>query len=166
MAAPPPPPPAAAPAPPPPAPKPAAQAAAASSGSLADELAKKTKGKLDQGVVDFVEMKELPEGVVLREVERRQCKRCEAMIAVDEYAHHQTNHTSLILPFLYLGGERNAHNLKELTVRTNIGLILNVTWEAAEQYPDKFVYKRINISDKAHEPIVEHFDEAFEFIGT
>jgi hypothetical protein len=139
--------------------------ASSGGGSLMDELAKKTKGKLDQGVVDFVEVKELPEGYVKREVEKRKCKRCEAMIAVDEYSHHQTNHTSLILPFLYLGGERNAHNLKELTVRTNISYIINVTWEAAEKYPDQFKYKRINISDKAHEPIVEHFEDAFQFIG-
>jgi len=106
----------------------------------------------------------LPEGNVAREVERKKCKRCEAMIDIVEFDHHQTNNTSMILPFLYLGGERNAHNLKELTVRTNIGFILNVTWEAAEQYPDQFKYKRVTISDKAAEPISDHFEEVFEFI--
>jgi dual specificity MAP kinase phosphatase len=97
-------------------------------------------------------------------LERTQCPRCEAMILSAEFSTHQTNHSSLILPFLYLGAERNAHNIKELTYRTNITFILNVSWEAAETYPDQFVYKRIPISDKADEPIALHFKEAFEFI--
>jgi len=47
----------------------------------------------------------------------------------------------------------------------NVTHILNVTAEVADSFPpDKFVYKRIAISDMPSTRILDHFDDAFQFI--
>ena len=48
---------------------------------------------------------------------------------------------------LYLGGERNAHNHKELTYRCGVGAVLNVAWEVGCHFPTECVYLKMPFSD-------------------
>jgi|TARA_B100000780_G_scaffold33764_1_gene21122 hypothetical protein len=48
---------------------------------------------------------------------------------------------------MYLGGERNAHNHKELTYRTQVGFILNAAWEVGNFYPNEFEYLKLPFQD-------------------
>ena len=43
--------------------------------------------------------------------------------------------------------------------------ILNMSWEAANFFPDDFVYMKLTISDYKDQKIFEHFNAGFEFIG-
>ncbi|ELT90062.1 hypothetical protein CAPTEDRAFT_126354, partial [Capitella teleta] len=49
--------------------------------------------------------------------------------------------------------------------RYKVTHILNVTSEVECSYQDRFIYKRIPIADLPSTRIVQHFDEAFEFIN-
>jgi hypothetical protein len=157
MSYPPPPPPApAALAPPPPPPTQCTGGA-----GLASEFSSKVK------ITEAVEVDEEKLAAVLaapRIVRGFKCKRCEKLIPELDFSSHHTSHSNLILPFLFLGAERNSKNLKELTIRTQVSFILNVTWEAADHHPELFTYKRLLISDYKDQRIADFFDEAFEFI--
>jgi len=87
------------------------------------------------------------------------------------------SHSSEILPWLYLGGHRNAENEKELTVRTGITHILNVAHECNMDYRPRevwesynhergatSVYKKISWLDLPEQRIDGTLDEALEFI--
>jgi len=64
---------------------------------------------------------------------RVQCPRCDQQVYDWDLASHETSHSSEIIPgFLYLGGERNARNEKEMTSRLNISHVINVAWEVGE----------------------------------
>ena len=69
------------------------------------------------------------EGLTTPSAARQQCPVCEMYLPMGELASHGTAHASKITDNLFLGAERNAHNLKELTVRRNVKRILNVAWE-------------------------------------
>jgi len=93
-----------------------------------------------------------------------ECPRCHQLIYEFDRSSHSTSHSSEILPFLYLGGERNASNKTELTLRTHITHILNVAWEVANFYPDLFIYQNYSISDYSDQNISEILDDAVLFI--
>uniref|UniRef100_A0A8C1T6J8 Dual specificity protein phosphatase 10 n=1 Tax=Cyprinus carpio TaxID=7962 RepID=A0A8C1T6J8_CYPCA len=70
-----------------------------------------------------------------------------------------------ILPFLYLGNERDAQDL-ELMQHMDIGFILNVTTHLPLYHYELglFKYKRLPASDSNKQNLRQYFEEAFEFI--
>ena len=72
---------------------------------------------------------------------------------------------SPILPFLYLGNERDAdsNNLDQL----DITYVLSIESSQLSTGCQKLgvVYKRLNAGDSYHQNLKQHFEEAFEFIG-
>lgn len=97
-------------------------------------------------------------------VDSFRCPRCLAMISNADKDSHANSHSSLILPFLFLGGERNAKNLVELTTRTQISHIINMAWECANAFPEQFVYSNFRLSDYSYENIFEIFEAAADTI--
>ncbi len=97
---------------------------------------------------------------------RIRCVRCEQLISASQIESHADSHSSQISRFLFLGGDRNAKNLKELQVRTRITHIVNMAWECANHYPNAFTYANFRISDHSFENIFEVLEEAVDFIGT
>lgn len=93
-----------------------------------------------------------------------QCERCESWFFSDDIASHMNSHSSQILDWLYLGGYRNSSNFKELTVRTQVGYILNVSIECRNTFPGEFVYKKYDLEDTHAQEISQHFEEASEFL--
>lgn len=71
-----------------------------------------------------------------------------------------------VLPFLYLGNERDAQDLDQMQ-RLNIGYILNVTTHLPLYLYDlgMFKYKRLPATDSNKQNLRQYFEEAFEFIG-
>ncbi len=67
---------------------------------------------------------------------------------------------------LVQGGERNAHNHKELTYRTTVVGVLNLAWEVPNFFPQEFRYMNVAISDDSAEDIAHAFDEMADFIDT
>ena len=70
------------------------------------------------------------------------CPRCkrETRKADLDSGTHMASHTAMVTPYLYLGGERNAHNHKELSYRTSCGFILNMSWQSPNYFPEEFEY--------------------------
>ncbi|XP_051952241.1 dual specificity protein phosphatase 10 [Xyrauchen texanus] len=70
-----------------------------------------------------------------------------------------------ILPFLFLGNERDAQDLEQMQ-RMNIGYILNVTTHLPLFHYDQghFNYKRLPATDSNKQNLRQYFEEAFEFI--
>ncbi|XP_026855600.2 dual specificity protein phosphatase 10 isoform X1 [Electrophorus electricus] len=70
-----------------------------------------------------------------------------------------------VLPFLYLGNERDAQDLDQMQ-RMNIGYILNVTTHLPLYHYDLglFSYKRLPATDSNKQNLRQYFEEAFEFI--
>lgn len=70
-----------------------------------------------------------------------------------------------ILPFLYLGNERDAQDLRQLQ-RGGVGFILNVTTHLPLYHYDSglFCYKRLPATDSNKQNLRQYFEEAFEFI--
>ncbi len=62
-------------------------------------------------------------------------------------------HSSEILNWLFLGGETNASNHKELKVRTEVTHILNVACEAGCFFKEDFITKKIDMRDAIDEDI-------------
>lgn len=131
------------------------------SSKFVSELLETTKQRKAKAFIDKTETKQRTPSKQLVKVK---CERCSAKIIESQFVSHLSNHSSMILPYLYLGGERNAHNLIELTERTRIGYILNVSWESACKYPDRFEYKRIDISDHGDQDMVSILEDAVSFI--
>lgn len=74
-----------------------------------------------------------------------------------------------IFPFLYLGNESDAKDLEKLD-ELGIYHILNVTknipfYDQNQEKSKKFSFKRISVNDSTGESLMQHFDEAFSFIG-
>ena len=84
--------------------------------SMLLELKTLTKHVVDLNVVEEANIPEWYADVDVSNIERIQCPRlhCTAQVEKDNLESHLTNHCSEILPYLFLGGERNAKNLKEL----------------------------------------------------
>ncbi|XP_058016588.1 dual specificity protein phosphatase 10-like isoform X1 [Ahaetulla prasina] len=72
---------------------------------------------------------------------------------------------SPILPFLYLGNERDAQNL-EILLHLNVGHVLNVTTHLPLYHADsgRLHYKRLPATDNNRQDLRQYFEEAFEFI--
>lgn len=72
---------------------------------------------------------------------------------------------SPILPFLYLGNERDAQDL-DLLQRLNIGYVVNVTTHLPLYHVNSGLrYKRLPATDNSKQNLRQYFEEVFEFIG-
>ncbi|KAL8583539.1 hypothetical protein ACOMHN_054855 [Nucella lapillus] len=76
----------------------------------------------------------------------------------------ETATASRVLPFLYLGNERDAGELDRLR-RHNITYVLNVTAHVPQYWQAHGIhYKRIPASDSAQQNLKQYFEEAIEYI--
>ncbi|XP_052058238.1 dual specificity protein phosphatase 10-like isoform X2 [Mytilus californianus] len=76
----------------------------------------------------------------------------------------ETATASQILPFLYLGNERDASNLQRLR-ELNISHILNITSNIPKYFENQGIkYKRLPASDSGCQNLRQYFDEAIQFI--
>lgn len=76
----------------------------------------------------------------------------------------ETATVSQVLPFLYLGNERDAAELERLR-RHNITYVLNVTAHVPQYWHAHGIrYKRIPASDSAQQNLKQYFEEAIEYI--
>lgn len=73
---------------------------------------------------------------------------------------------SPILPFLFLGNERDAQDL-DLLLRLNIGYVVNVTTHLPLYHLGCGLvrYKRLPATDNSKQNLRQYFEEVFEFIG-
>ncbi|XP_077597236.1 uncharacterized protein LOC144212917 [Stigmatopora nigra] len=71
---------------------------------------------------------------------------------------------SAILPFLFLGNERDAQDL-DLLFRLNIGFVVNVTTHLPLYHLKSGLhYKRLPATDNSRQNLRQYFEEVFEFI--
>ncbi|KPP67050.1 hypothetical protein Z043_114411 [Scleropages formosus] len=72
---------------------------------------------------------------------------------------------SPILPFLFLGNERDAQDL-DLLLRLNVGFVVNVTTHLPLYHLDSGLirYKRLPATDNSKQNLRQYFEEVFEFI--
>ncbi|KAM4620271.1 dual specificity protein phosphatase 10 [Polymixia lowei] len=72
---------------------------------------------------------------------------------------------SPILPFLFLGNERDAQDL-DLLLRLNIGYVVNVTTHLPLYHLNSGLvrYKRLPATDNSKQNLHQYFEEVFEFI--
>lgn len=72
---------------------------------------------------------------------------------------------SLILPFLFLGNEKDAQDLACM-ITLNIGHVLNITTHLPLYHADSGAlrYKRLPATDNSKQDLRQYFEEAFEFI--
>ncbi|XP_028323440.1 uncharacterized protein LOC114476249 [Gouania willdenowi] len=71
---------------------------------------------------------------------------------------------SPILPFLYLGNERDAQDL-DLLLRLNIGYVVNITTHLPLYHVTSGLrYKRLPATDNSKQNLRQYFEEVFEFI--
>uniref|UniRef100_A0A8D3BCE4 protein-tyrosine-phosphatase n=1 Tax=Scophthalmus maximus TaxID=52904 RepID=A0A8D3BCE4_SCOMX len=71
---------------------------------------------------------------------------------------------SAILPFLFLGNERDAQDL-DLLLRLNIGYVVNVTTHLPLYHVNSGLrYKRLPATDNSKQNLRQYFEEVFEFI--
>ncbi|KAK6477689.1 dual specificity protein phosphatase 10-like [Huso huso] len=72
---------------------------------------------------------------------------------------------SPILPFLFLGNERDALDLERM-LRLGIGFVVNVTTHLPLYHLDSGLlrYKRLPATDSSKQNLQQYFEEAFEFI--
>ncbi|KAM6435213.1 dual specificity protein phosphatase 10-like isoform 1-T4 [Liasis olivaceus] len=72
---------------------------------------------------------------------------------------------SPILPFLFLGNEKDAQNLEKM-LHLNVGHVLNVTTHLPLYHADsgRLRYKRLPATDSNRQDLRQYFEEAFEFI--
>lgn len=73
---------------------------------------------------------------------------------------------SAILPFLFLGNERDAQDL-DLLLRLNVGYVVNVTTHLPLYHVSTGLvrYKRLPATDNSKQNLRQYFEEVFEFIG-
>lgn len=145
---------------------PTAVKASISSGGITttEELARKLKKTEERDPDSAIEAYGDPGSKKENREGKVQCKRCESWIYEDEMSSHMNSHSTQILDWLYLGGFRNSSNHKELTVRTNIGYILNVSVECQNSFPEQFVYKKYELEDHPSQDLTPYFEEACEFL--
>ncbi|XP_042296175.1 dual specificity protein phosphatase 10-like isoform X2 [Sceloporus undulatus] len=72
---------------------------------------------------------------------------------------------SPILPFLFLGNEKDAQDLERM-LSLNVGHVLNVTTHLPLYHADsgRLRYKRLPATDNNRQDLRQYFEEAFEFI--
>jgi len=129
-----------------------------------EELASRMRRTEDVNPESMLESYGNPESKKDNRENKVQCQRCENWFFEDDLASHMNSHSSQILEWLYLGGYRNSSNYKELTVRTQIGYILNVSIECQNSFPGEFLYKKYELEDTPAQDIIQHFEEASEFL--
>ncbi|XP_055331062.1 protein phosphatase Slingshot homolog 1-like [Paramacrobiotus metropolitanus] len=76
----------------------------------------------------------------------------------------QMDSASEIFDHLYLGTEWNAGNLEELR-KKGIELVLNVTTEINNFFPNLFHYQNIRVNDTEEEDMLQHWERAFRYIA-
>lgn len=69
-----------------------------------------------------------------------------------------------IINNIYLGSAINAARFYELHDDYNIGVIINVTKEISNYYPEQFIYKNYDVSDVNTDSIIHFLEEAYDFI--
>lgn len=71
-----------------------------------------------------------------------------------------------VLSHLVLGSEKDASNM-EVLKSFNISYILNITARCPNYFEasGQFKYKRISANDTGTQKLIDHFEEAFQFIG-
>jgi protein-tyrosine phosphatase len=89
------------------------------------------------------------ENEVKPDVPMRVCGRTGLRVRSDQWEGHVSALSAEIMPYLYLGGERNAHNHKELTYRTHVGFVLNAAWEVPNFFRDQLEYLHLPFQDFA-----------------
>jgi protein-tyrosine phosphatase len=129
-----------------------------------EELANRLRKTEDVNPDAMIESYGNPETKKDNKENKVQCQRCENWFFEDDLASHMNSHSSQILEWLYLGGYRNSSNFKELTVRTQIGYILNVSIECQNSFPGEFIYKKYDLEDTPGQDISQHFEEASEYL--
>eukprot|EP01094_Clydonella_sp_ATCC50884_P018907 TRINITY_DN3589_c0_g1_i1.p1 TRINITY_DN3589_c0_g1~~TRINITY_DN3589_c0_g1_i1.p1 ORF type:complete len:287 (+),score=114.47 TRINITY_DN3589_c0_g1_i1:62-922(+) len=177
--------------PPPPSMLPPMKAAKKSKGSSNSDITSMLGQKVDRAAEEpDLEAHKLVTTDILPKIV---CPRCEQKLLEDEYPSHKDAHSSEIIPcFLFLGSMQNAHNKKELTVRTGITDILNLAEEVEnvfekcregcvccgggvdcngsgerpvdESVPLLFKYHTFRIKDRRGENIYPLFDELYELL--
>mmetsp|Transcript_80191 Transcript_80191/g.231642 ORF Transcript_80191/g.231642 Transcript_80191/m.231642 type:complete len:307 (+) Transcript_80191:81-1001(+) len=85
-----------------------------------------------------------------------QCPRCEKQVLVSMRDSHMSAHSSEILPWLFLGGTRNADNGRELTIRTGITHVLNVAHETNMDHDARAEWEAYN-KDKGRPCVYQKF---------
>ncbi|XP_013407671.1 dual specificity protein phosphatase 10 isoform X2 [Lingula anatina] len=82
----------------------------------------------------------------------------------DQEVDIENTTATAILPFLYLGNERDAADLQRLK-DLNITYVLNVTSHIPYQHEHQGIkYKRLPASDSCQQNLTQYFQEAFDFI--
>ena len=89
------------------------------------------------------------ENEVKVDVPTRVCGRTGMRIRIDQWDSHLSSLSAEITPYMFLGGERNAHNHKELTYRTRVGFVLNAAWEVPNFFRDQLEYLHLPFQDFA-----------------
>lgn len=72
---------------------------------------------------------------------------------------------SLILPYLYLGGESAASD-KEALQAAGVEVIVNCSNEIENEFPDDFTYMELDLEDTHNCNIKGHFDNVYEILKT
>lgn len=96
------------------------------------------------------------EGIPAQEYDKSnwvQCGRCQKLVEPSFLRAHMELHSSEILPWLYLGGDINASNYEELTIRTGINVILNCARETGNFYPEELEYHNLYMEDNANQDL-------------
>ena len=94
------------------------------------------------------------------------CTRTGDKIRKDQWESYSNSLSTEIKPYLFLGGERNAGNHKELGYRTNCGFVLNLAWEVANFFPGEFEYLKMFLSDFSDNAtdLYAQLDQAIAFV--
>ena len=94
------------------------------------------------------------------------CPRTGDKIRKDMWESYSNSLSTEIKSYLFLGGERNAGNHKELGYRTHCGFVLNLAWEVANFFPGEFEYLKMFLSDFSDnaKQLFEQLDQAIAFI--
>jgi hypothetical protein len=136
---------------------------------LQSELLKKNKHRVEKGVLEWTDeqiaQNALTAGKSTRDVPCTQCTRCEMQVETAHLTSHMSCHSTEILDnFLYLGGERNAHNRKELMERTRVTHVVNMACEVANFFSKEIKYASYPIADHSETNITLVFETATAFI--
>lgn len=110
-----------------------------SSLSLSDEVSSKIKRSEDKDSSTAIEA--ISSGhIPVVQGNMQTCAVCLKDIPGEIFDSHVSSHPNLVVPGIYLGGQRNAANFEELTKRIGVQSILNCAIEVPNYYPESFHY--------------------------
>ena len=100
----------------------------------------------------------------LEQLSKRKVERMESLpegplTNLYKLSHKQTH----IIDSIYLGNAYNACNVTDLE-QDNIGMIVNITEEIPNYYPDKFDYYNIHTMDQNDHHVKEFINDSLEYI--